>query len=383
MRPFAKLPLLLASLLACAPFAQGFDLERLEKIDFKKTRLQSKDLDGLMLDDLAFLRGIVFGKRGRIFKDRDIQDYLETRSWYRPNRRFTNAVLTPTERANLDLIREAEAEDHDHVQPGDLRFWRKKRIPADRVDPDFTGLTELRIMRAEIQAIHGRRFPNEPMLQKYFEERYWYRPSAKYDPKSLNEFERANLALFDRQQKKLRQSQLQPSDMEAFESAPLSASQLKGMSLYDLRLARNWFYALRGHRFRTPWLAEFFEGFEWYKPLPRGKAPKLSAMDARNVATILQVEKRLHDDISRAPIKRDLLRGLYVEDLRKLMHEIPARHGSPFKDRFLRSYFSSMPWYKPNPRYRSSLLTKIERQNMAFLAKAVAQGQTQFDLAEG
>ena len=37
----------------------------------------------------------------------------------------------------------------------------------------------------EVEAIHGKRFEDEPWLQKYFEERYWYFPSDKYDAKKL------------------------------------------------------------------------------------------------------------------------------------------------------------------------------------------------------
>ena len=45
--------------------------------------------------------------------------------------------------------------------------------------------------------------------------------------------------------------------MEAFETAPLSASQLEGMSLYDLRLARNW-----------PWAGQLAAAFARLQALP-------------------------------------------------------------------------------------------------------------------
>ncbi len=35
-------------------------------------------------------------------------------------------------------------------------------------------------MIAEVEAVHGKRFDDEPWLQKYFEERYWYHSKANY-----------------------------------------------------------------------------------------------------------------------------------------------------------------------------------------------------------
>ncbi len=59
--------------------------------------------------DLKLLRGIIFGRHGRVFKDNEIKVYLEEQSWYKPNPDFKNSMLNDIERRNLDLIRIAEA----------------------------------------------------------------------------------------------------------------------------------------------------------------------------------------------------------------------------------------------------------------------------------
>src|SRR5688572_1937540 len=86
-------------------------------IDFSRTKLTKPRIAKLepdgMVDDFALLRGVVFGKRGRVFKERSIQDYLAKQAWYKPNPNFSNKMLNAVERANLDLIRLAEAEKHD------------------------------------------------------------------------------------------------------------------------------------------------------------------------------------------------------------------------------------------------------------------------------
>lgn len=171
-----------------------FNKNNFQSFNFAKTRLTKARLDRLKEDenanDFALLRGIVFGKRGRIFKERSIQDYLDKQPWYKPNKNFRNGILTQVEKANLDLIRLAEAEKHPFVEPGDMRIWKAKPITDDNLR-DYTG-AELTILIAEIEAIHGKTF-SEQWLQKYFDERYWYKANAAYDPTILTEIERKNI----------------------------------------------------------------------------------------------------------------------------------------------------------------------------------------------
>src|SRR5262245_58142373 len=99
-------------------------LARWEKFDFARQLVKAEEIQPLSLQDLMLLRGIVFGKHGRVFREQEIQDYLYERPWYKVNDQFTNAALSDTERKNLDLIREAESRKHKKVEPGDLRFYQ-------------------------------------------------------------------------------------------------------------------------------------------------------------------------------------------------------------------------------------------------------------------
>ena len=92
-------------------------------------------------------------------------------------------MLNATENQNLDLIRVAEASKHENVQPGDMRYWRTRTLTAKKLG--LHSGAEWRVLRAEVEAIHGKRF-SEPWLQQYFDERYWYKPADKYDPKSFD-----------------------------------------------------------------------------------------------------------------------------------------------------------------------------------------------------
>src|SRR5687768_10375806 len=141
-----------------------FNKNDFHQLNFAKTRLTKARLAKLKEDhdanDFALLRGVIFGKHGRIFKERSIQDYLEKQAWYRPNKNYSNSVLKPIERANLDLIRLIEAEKHQYVEPGDMRIWRGKLIPDEKLHNEYTG-AELTILAAEIEALHGKTFSEE------------------------------------------------------------------------------------------------------------------------------------------------------------------------------------------------------------------------------
>src|SRR5712691_15374 len=104
------------------------NLKPWEAFDFATQPVKTADLNNLQLDDLKFLRGIVFGRHGRIFKDADIKGYLENQAWYKPSTAFQNSMLNEVERDNLDLIRDAEARKHEQAQPGDMRFYRTRPL---------------------------------------------------------------------------------------------------------------------------------------------------------------------------------------------------------------------------------------------------------------
>ena len=51
-------------------------MERWQNFDFAKSALKSVDVASVPLEDLTLMRGIVFGRHGRVFKDATIKTYL-------------------------------------------------------------------------------------------------------------------------------------------------------------------------------------------------------------------------------------------------------------------------------------------------------------------
>jgi hypothetical protein len=337
-----------------------------ETFDFSARSVGPTDLGNLTLEDLKLVRGIVFGKHGRVFKDPEIRRFLESRAWYKADPNFQNSSLNDTERRNLDVIRLAEAQKHDTVQPGDMRLYQSRALTRKKLGVHSNA--EWTVLASEIEAIHGKRFPGTPWLQQYFDERYWYQPADQYNPRGLNEIERRNLQLIETIQRQQRHVALAPGDMELFEDKLINDKQLQGLSLHELRLLRNEIYARHGRAFVTMWLQQYFYAQPWYEPKDDFKDEQLTGSDKTNVETIVAFENKLHNQISTKPISRALLQGLFVEDVRKMRDEIYARHGKVFKDQWTQKYFASFDWYKANPNYSDASLSATEKGNLAVIA---------------
>jgi hypothetical protein len=379
----SRLPLfLLGLLLISSVTARAQDpLEPWKNFDFSKSALKQPAIQKLEMWDLKLLRGLIFGRHGRVFKDAEIKQYLEAQPWYQPNPEFKNSMLNDTERRNLDLIRIAEASKHETIQPGDMRYWRDRPITARKLGKHSGA--EWKVLQAEIEALHGKRFDDEPWLQEYFDERYWYRPSDKYDSKKLTTIERKNLEMLSTAEKKQRNVALLPGDMELFENRPLTEQMLRGLSLHELRLLRNEVYARHGRMFRAEWLQQYFFQQPWYTADENFKDETLSGNDKLNVETIVKFENRIHQELSTKPITRALLEGLFIEDVSQMRHEIYARHGKVFKEPWLQKYFSSFDWYTADPNFSDAALSEVEKKNIATIVAYEKRAVTAMSTIEG
>lgn len=387
MNPPALFRVLISSILLLLTFAlagaQQDDfpqMKRWEAYDFTSKRLAPADVANLTAEDLALLRGIVFGKHGRVFKDWEIKNYLKTRAWYKPNAAFTNAMLNETERHNLDVIRIAEARHHETVQPGDMRLYQDRVLTRRKLGTHTNA--EWTVLAAEIEAIHGKRFDDQPWLQQYFEERYWYTANNNYKP-SLSETEQKNLRLIETIRRQQRRVALAPGDMELFENKLITAAMLRGLSLHELRLLRNEIYARHGRVFQTLWLQQYFGGQSWYDYNSDFKDEELTGYDKTNVETIVAYEKKLHDQLSTKLISSALLQGLFIEDARKMRDEIYARHGKVFKNEWTQKYFASFDWYKPDPNYTDASLSVVEKRNVTTIAAYEKRAVSALSVIEG
>lgn len=394
----AKIAIIISiALLAVAAYAQDIDPVKrasrwkdfnkfaFEKVDYSSAKLTRAKIAGLReddnSDDFALLRGVIFGKHGRVFKERSIQEYLDKQAWYKADSKFSNKVLTPMERTNLDFIRLVEAEKHFSIEPGDMRIWKTKLIGDDNLR-DYTG-AELTILIAEIEAIDGKTFPSEEWLQKYFDERYWYKRNPSYDASTLSDIERKNIERLTEEKNKGRHTAISIGDMDNFQNAVLTEDKLAGLSILELRILREEFYARHGKSFDAPGIREYFAWRDWYKPAKDQKSIKLNKIEQQNVDLLAAYESKVREKLATEPLQEGQLGDMFAEDLRVLRNEVYARHGRVFKDADLQKYFEAQPWYKANPDFKDDQLNEIEAANLAKIKAAEDSATSKFSEAEG
>ena len=77
----------------------------------------------------------------------------------------------------------------------------------------------------------------------------------------------------------------------------------------------------------------------------------------------------IFSDSSTRKLTQSEVAKLSDTDIQYAINEIYARNGYIFKDEQLKTYYSSMPWYTPNPSFSTSDLNDIESYNINLLTK--------------
>ena len=351
-------------------------MEGWERFDYSAHAVTAEALAPLALVDVQRIRGIIFGRHGRVFQDSTLQSWLLTRSWYHADTTFANSLLTPGERENLEVVREAEAKKHTQIEPGDMRFYQNRVITTAMLGDHSP--QDWEVLEAEVLANHGYVFERlnddegddgQHELQKYFDDRYWYQRHPVFQAKQLSEIERQNLDTIALAVARQYNRALSLGMMRLFQSTPITEQMLRNVSIANLRILRNEVYARHGRPFQTPWLAEYFKQQPWYSPRTDYSDAELSATERANVALITKREEELHQSLGTRRLEVWDVRGLLPEDARRLRNEIYARHGRRFKDPSLQRYFASFSWYRPNDSFRESQLNETERANATLISQ--------------
>ena len=70
--------------------------------------LSESDLSNLSPVEIKRLRNTVFARHGRIFQTPELNNFFASRPWYTPKDNYSDADLTPNDRANINMITAAE-----------------------------------------------------------------------------------------------------------------------------------------------------------------------------------------------------------------------------------------------------------------------------------
>jgi YARHG domain len=136
---------------------------------FENVLLKEVQLKGLNLKELRSMRNEFFARNGKRFTVAAYKQDFEWQDWYKPLKDQSKVKLNATEEQNVKVIQGYEAKIRERLTTD---VW---------TEDDVSGLyvEDLRILRNEIFAKHGRVF-KDAKLQKYFEAQPWYKADATF-----------------------------------------------------------------------------------------------------------------------------------------------------------------------------------------------------------
>lgn len=209
------------------------------------------------------------------------QKYFDERYWYRGREDYKPSELSAIERANRDTVLLARMHDLGYgVAPGLMYLFHSTPLTNSLV----RGLTlyDLRIIRNEVYARHGRRFET-PWLRDHFKNEPWYTPRPEFTIAELSEVEKANVKLIQA---------VEARRHEALSTTEIRVFELDGLFPEVARRLRNEILARHGRVFKDPSLQSYFASQAWYRVDPKFDSKSLTAIEKKNVSIIQEYEGR-------------------------------------------------------------------------------------------
>ena len=154
------------------------------------------------------------------------------------------------------------------------------RTPLTERSLEHVSIADLRLLRNEVYARHGREFKND-WVRRRMEQEPWYHPRPDFVESELSDVERANIALITRREAALH---------DELATRELTVPEVMGLPPDDARRLRNEVYARHGRRFRDAGLQRYFASFSWYRPNAGFRESDLNATERKNVDLIAQYE---------------------------------------------------------------------------------------------
>jgi hypothetical protein len=208
-----------------------------------------------------------------------LQFYYNNRYWYRPVRPLKREELSAEDRALADTIEVARINDLGlQVTFGMMHLFQQR--PLSEKNLEFANVMDLRLMRNEFYALHGREFTT-PWIKRMLATA-GYQPNGAYSDAELSEVERQNIALIRR---------VEERSHEALSTDELDGQSFVGMPLAFVRLLRNEIYARHGRIFKDKTLQAYFAGLPWYKPNPDFNESMLTPLEKQNAQILAAHEK--------------------------------------------------------------------------------------------
>jgi hypothetical protein len=215
--------------------------------------IQTADLEGRTLRELALMRNWPFARAGHPFRKKWLRDFFSGQPWYKAVAPSAEKKLSPLDSKNASIITKFETA----IPKDDLKS-RRDGIAGGNLG----GLTK---DEAAVELVLLTR-----ALGGQTKEEAAAAPDENRSPLD-------DPRLLDRQ---------------------LTVDQLKDLSRRDLRVLRNMVYARRGRKFKSDILQQYFDRMDWYQIDPGYSDSKLTKLDQRNVKLIRSVEDSIGGPMS-------------------------------------------------------------------------------------
>src|SRR5262249_16907591 len=160
----------------------------------------------------------------------------------KPADQYNPRSLNGIEQKNLalvDLIRKQQR--RVALAPGDMELFENKLISEAMLRG--LSLHELRLLRNEVYARHGRIFKTL-WIQQYFGLQPWYDPKEDFKDEELTGPDKTNVETIVAYENKLHNS---------IATKPITRALLTGLFVEDVRKMRDEIYARHGKVFKDPW----------------------------------------------------------------------------------------------------------------------------------
>ena len=154
------------------------------------------DLVGRSKSELALIRNEIYARRGYIFTTSPYKEYFNAKSWYTPDKNFSDSKFNKYERANIELIKEYENGGYTSSQSSysgnsGYVFYGSNTGYMTRSDLVGRSKSEVALIRNEIYARRGYIFTTSP-YKEYFNAKSWYIPNKNFSESMFNKYEKAN-----------------------------------------------------------------------------------------------------------------------------------------------------------------------------------------------
>ncbi len=270
-------------------------------------------LQSLTLRELSLLRNTIYARYGWAgFRKSWLREHFQKQPWYKPDPKFSTARLSPVDLQNVQLIAQVELS----WSYAGLEGARDKLLAsAGKWVGDLPSYTDMegkvvfacamRDYKDSLRDSSGAPVSWNQFLRdtgksmdcrlhkKEFEaglRREVNTPSAP-DLGKLRAEDRIELGLISRAMGEFAMDEGQREQLTTSLDSVLSVTELRQLSLRDLRILRNSIFARRGRPFKSKVLQKHFEHMPWYKPDKAYTDARLTENDKRNIELIRAVEE--------------------------------------------------------------------------------------------